>query len=208
MTVSALVVSALMVGATGQVRYAANDERPLATPAPYPTNIVDSTERPGFNGQLWIDRAIVGGAPRQWPVGWGEPGPAHYGAPETFAPSVYVRRDVQVIGISPWLAIENENLYPLENARQFWLKEHGYIGGVRTFINPAVRQGVMDAEAPLAIEPRARFRAPAEAPKIRRRMDVRAPGRDLDGARMFLPDSAPIALRERQAGGPVIVMAD
>jgi len=195
MLLNAVVASLVTTGAAGQVHYAAHDHRPIATPAPYPANIVDDTRRPGFNGRLWVDRTIIGGAPREWPLHWGAPGPAFYGAPETHRADVFVRRGPQVISINAWTAIEPETLYPLENARQFWLKEQGYVGGVRTFVNPRVLRGVAPSE--MVIEPRARFRAPADAPRIQRRMHVSAPGTDLDGARIFLPESAPIAMRSR-----------
>ncbi|MEM7754475.1 MAG: hypothetical protein AAF297_02450 [Planctomycetota bacterium] len=195
MLLSTVAASLITTGAVAQTRYAAHDERPIATPAPYPANIVDDTRRPGFNGRLWVDRTIVGGAPREWPLDLGGPGPAFYGAPDSQRADVFVRRDAQVIAINGWNSIEPETLYPLENARQFWLKEQGYTGGVRTFINPAVLRGVTPRE--VVIEPRAKFRTPADAPRIQRRMHVSLPAHDVSEVRIFLPDTAPIAMRTR-----------
>ncbi|MEL7474064.1 MAG: hypothetical protein AAGK04_12170 [Planctomycetota bacterium] len=208
MTVTALVASALLMGATGQTGYQANEARPIATPAPYPYNIVDSTSRPGFNGRLWVDRAIVGGAERVWPIGWGDPGPAHFGAAEYTNPIVYVRRDAVVIGVSAWERFDADQAYPVKEAQRFWLQEQNYTGGVRTHIAPAVRQGVVESARPYVIEPRARFRAPADAPKLRQRMQVRVPGRDLEGARVFLPHTAPASMRARLASSTAVARAD
>lgn len=111
--------------------------RRLATIAPYPAGRADDVRRPGFNGRLWIGESNIGPVNTSWPLGWGDPGPAAYGGLDEEFTTVYARIGHLVTGISPWLAIREPGLADFELARNQWLKEEGFIGGVRTFVNDA-----------------------------------------------------------------------
>ena len=106
----------------------------LVTPAPHPGNTVDSPFR-AENGRVWVGRAI------------GEhqtvhaPGAAAYGASVWEEDTIiFVRVNHVPVGISPWNRITASGLQDLERARNLWLKENGYVLGVRTFVNPRYAQ--------------------------------------------------------------------
>lgn len=175
-------------------------EELLATPAPYIQGRADDVHRPGFNGRLWISVPVIGGMSGPWPRGHGNPGPHAYGASWDHAAVVYARVGTQVIALDPWTALGSEGLGHLERARQAWLKERGYVGGVRTFVNDAVIWG--DRQVAAAITPRATIEVPADAPRHRSRMQVNAAAAravlaDGQPVRISLPPNAPAALRER-----------
>jgi hypothetical protein len=119
------------------VGYRVGDQRRIATIAPYPSGRADDVHRPGFNGKLWIGEAHVGPRNTDWPLGWGDPGPAAYGALDDQFARVYARVGHVVVGVSPWIELPRQQLGRFEAARQEWLKERGYVGGVRTFVNDA-----------------------------------------------------------------------
>ncbi|MCW5775273.1 MAG: hypothetical protein KIS87_02350 [Phycisphaeraceae bacterium] len=121
--------------------------RLLATMPPYPTNRVDDTRRPGFNGRVWIGETFTSGPRTDWPLGWGDPGPTYYGADQRDLSLVYVRVGHQVVAIRPWIAIPETGLRHLENGRQEWLRERGFVGGVRTHIPDSQRTGATVASA-------------------------------------------------------------
>ncbi len=85
----------------------------------------------------------------------------------------------------------------IRHARNVWLREHGYAGGVRTFKNP-VRGGADSARG--TPEPAGWFRKPAEFPRTRSSEHVRMslpPGIDpRAAARLRAMESAPVASRE------------
>lgn len=157
-------------------------DRPIATVAPYPQNMADDVRRPGFNGRLWVGRAIVG------------PGNGPYACPETEAYGaygdedalVYVRVGLITIGITPWERVRPENLRQLRRAQDFWLAERGYTGGVRTHVNDLyARQhhasaGLAAAEAPARLErtglpePRGVIELSPETPRVKSRIRVEA----------------------------------
>lgn len=101
----------------------------LLTPAPHAGNTVDSPFR-AENGRVWTDRAI--GAQQTIHA----PGAASYGAPASEEDAlIYVRVNNVSVAINPWDRIDTGGLAHLERARNLWLKENGYVLGVRTFIN-------------------------------------------------------------------------
>src|SRR5438874_5197288 len=130
---AAAIVSAGMVD--GGHRYS---RRPIATAAPYPAGLADDVRRPGFNGRMWVSRPLLG-ARQEGPyaVDEGSPGSEAYGAFDHAAATVYARVGHILVGVSPWQSINQGGLKRLEAARNFWLKEQGYTGGVRTMINDA-----------------------------------------------------------------------
>lgn len=176
----------------------------LATRPPYPLNRADDVQRPGFNGREWIGRPAIGGVDTGYPLGWRDPGPAAYGAAEDACPRVWVKVGTEAISINPWEKISEGGLSRLENARNEWLEQHGYVGGVRTFTNDAVRFGGM---RPLSaqIQPRATFEWPADQPRFQHRQQVHneqgaTPGVVLRaGDRVSWPMSAPAEVVARAA---------
>lgn len=183
----------------------------LATRPPYPYNRADDVRRPGFNGREWIGRPVIGGVDTGYPIGWADPGPAAYGADELDAPRVWVKVGTEAISINPWEEFNEEGLNRLERARNEWLAQHGYVGGVRTFTNDALRYGAMPA-ASARIEPRASFEWPIDQPRFQRRQQVHneqgaSPAVVLRaGDRVSWPMGAPadvIARAERKTAGEV-----
>ncbi|TVQ62707.1 MAG: hypothetical protein EA378_05100 [Phycisphaerales bacterium] len=151
------------------------------------------------SGRLWVGRDFIGGAERPLPLLRREPGPTAYGAPSADLRLIRARINNSVVGINPWARIHGiGSLETLESARNQWLKENGYTGGVRTFVNPRHRESYLNSPAgrrhALAayahqgqhratprhpgdrptgeIRPRATFELPADMPRFTPRMQV------------------------------------
>ncbi len=150
------------------------------------------------NGRLWISRPIIGGMPDAQRLGWGDPGPAAYGASEADFSQVYARTNTLVQTVYPWIQIPAGGLNHLEQARVEWLKQNGYVGGVRTFVNDLyMPQQFASAEgipARREIMPRATIQVPADMPAFRHRQQVM---HLQPGDRISLPHNAPQALLAR-----------
>jgi hypothetical protein len=194
-------------GAYGTL-YAGNG--PLATRAPYPGNTVDDVHRPGFNGRLWVGRPILGGTHGPYPSTWPSPGPEAYGALDNEDARLYTTVGHLTIPLSPWIELPGSGLQRLDEARSWWLKEQGYVGGVRTFVNdaylPPCADGACGAGANAGnkgeIKPSATIRLPDDMPRVRGRMRVNAQPQDLPGegpARISWPLNAPREAVERTA---------
>lgn len=114
-----------------------HDGRLLATPSPLPANGVYSVRGFGYNHREWVSRGIT----REYvpSIDWGGPGPAHYGAHEDDFARVYVRRGSAMVVVSPWVSLGDTGHQDLERARVQWLKEYGFVGGVRSFHNDRAR---------------------------------------------------------------------
>lgn len=159
--------------------------RQIATPRPYPANVADSVHRPGFNGRLWVGNVVMGGVDLPPAPDQGSPGPASYGAHPGGREQVYVRVGQLVVAINPWQEWNTNTHARFEAARQEWLAEHNYTGGVRTFMNDAALvtehhgahadADVAPETSPRAIRPRAIIELAPDAPRIRHRMRVQAP---------------------------------
>ncbi len=160
--------------------------RLVATPRPYPAGRVDDVHRPGFS-RVWIGRTARsregdGGMPA-YPLDWRSPGPAAYGAAEDDGSIAYIRVGHNIVAITPW---ERQSFSLLEEGRRQWLDEHGYTGGVRTFVSDAtLRTARSGAEhGPLADrpatadradpEPRIIIELPEDMPRQKSRMRVEA----------------------------------
>ena len=152
-------------------------ERTLVMPPEYPYEIADSVRRPNFGGKLWISsNTIIGGQPsyRYGPV---SPGAAYYGAPERSNGAIPVRVQHLITTVGPWQRVgtvgsgAQGNLARMERGRNQWLKENGYTGGTRTFVNAALYNPERTASA---IQPRATIILPPDAPRMRKRLEVRA----------------------------------
>jgi hypothetical protein len=157
--------------------------RPIASRAPYPAAVADDVRRPGFNGRVWVSRPIIGSMQQgPFPVGWGSPGPEAYGGFDNQDAEVYARVGHQVVGINPWESINSDGLKRFEAARNFWLQEQGYTGGVRTFINDLYLWKQAESQpteehasaVPPTPMPRATITLPADMPPQRRRIRVDA----------------------------------
>ncbi len=151
------------------------DSRPLATRPAYPHGRADDVRRPGFNGKEWRGESIVGGR-TEWPAAWRDPGPAAYGALGHEDAIVYARVGEVVVAFSPW---EHPGNARLEYARQAWLKENGYVGGVRTFVNDTLhRPEALASAEPAArkheIVPRAIITIPIDIPRFKGHQEVKA----------------------------------
>lgn len=183
MLVSVVAIAALTVDTNDVTLFlgpGGSLNRPISTIAPYPPGMADSVRRPGFNGRLWVSRPVIGGLEGPYPLGWGPPGPEAYGAFDNQWASVPARVGLLVVDITPWQSINSEGLHRLENARQFWLQEQGYTGGVRTFVNdlyvwkPDAASPAQHADASETPAPRATIQLPADMPRQRRRIRVDA----------------------------------
>ena len=167
------------VAAQAQTRVERNfrdrDSHALATRPAYPHGRADDVRRPGFNGKEWHGESIVGGR-TQWPAAWRDPGPAAYGAIGAEDAVVYARVGEVVVAFSPW---EHPGNARLEYARQAWLKENGYVGGVRTFVNDTLKRAEAVASAEPAakkheIVPRAIITVPIDIPRFKGHQEVKS----------------------------------
>ncbi|MCC6678832.1 MAG: hypothetical protein IT436_17010 [Phycisphaerales bacterium] len=198
--ISAVAASVSVAGAEEQIIGGSL----LATRPPYPLNRADDVHRPGFNGREWIGRPVIGGVDTGYPIGWRDPGPAGYGADEHDSPRVWIKVGTETISINPWEEISTGGLSRLENARNEWLAQHGYVGGVRTFVNDSLRYGGMST-ASADIQPRASFEWPIDQPRFKHRQQVHneqgaAPAVVLRaGDRVSWPMSAPADIVARAA---------
>ncbi len=132
MLASALIVASFCGGAPYTP---GNYDRPIASRPDYPAGMADDVRRPGFNGRLHVTRPIMGALQGPWAEAQPAPGPDHYGAYLNPCDAVPARVGLLVISISPWAEWTEQGHKGLEEARQFWLSENGYTGGVRTFVN-------------------------------------------------------------------------
>lgn len=108
----------------------------LVTPPPEDESRVYTPGYSANHARLWVGDDVKDIASRR---AWREnPGRVAYGAVEhNDAGRVHIRANDLVVTISPWQQVEGETYQNREAARQQWLKERGYTGGVRTFVNPA-----------------------------------------------------------------------
>jgi hypothetical protein len=157
--------------------------RLVASPRPYPAGRVDDVHRPGFS-RVWIGRTARsregdGGSPRS-PLDWRSPGPAAYGAAEDDASVAYIRVGHNIVAISPW---ERQSFSRLEEGRRQWLDEHGYTGGVRTFVSDesirlvrseGMREPLASKPARAEPEPRLIIELPEDMPRQKSRLRVDA----------------------------------
>lgn len=190
--------AAVTTSTTGIVRFNNTIGRGKALRTPYITN--DPHGHAWANGRVWQSENVFigpGATARDWRENCEEPGPAAFGVSKHDRTTILVQVGTQKIGISPWQRLEGNAMRRFENARVQWLYEHGYFTGVRTFVNDAyaqpthveardlqMREPIDDAYTmrddavtkPVRfedIQPRATIRIPADAPRFRKRMQVR-----------------------------------
>ncbi len=181
---NAALIALAISAATGPIHtpgFSHGGQRSLATPRLYPEARADSVRRPGFNGRLWVGTITVGPYDVEYATDEGNPGPTAYGAVD-HNDRVLARIGTEVVGFSPWGVFGGDGLQRFETARQEWLKEQGYTGGVRTFVNDAYLIGapvlltLADEPAPAGtrvIQPRAIIEIAPEVTRFRKRMHVR-----------------------------------
>ncbi|MBL8747484.1 MAG: hypothetical protein JNK58_14155 [Phycisphaerae bacterium] len=156
----------------------------LITPAPFPSNRVDSPDRIE-NGRIWAARSPIGNRTPIRELTRGLPGAASLGAhPDALDEIVWVQPEeiTTPIAISPWQQVDAHTLRQIQRQEPFlgrtvdspesarllgelrrgqhqWLREQGYILTVRTHVNAAAmgradRGGADPAIRPTSIKPR------------------------------------------------------
>lgn len=190
------------------------DGRRLATRAAYPAGRADDVRRPGFNGRLWLGERCIGGETPDWSSpafwDWAGPGPVAYGAVGSELQTVHARVGQLAVGINPWEAFNGAGMGDFDAARNEWLKERGYVGGVRTFVNDLyVDRYINPMTQRIAVTPRATIELPADMPRFRSREQVMHEMGSVKPAvkqytRISLPPSAPLAMNERLVSNRVV----
>lgn len=149
----------------------------IASKPSYQAAMADDAHRPGFNGRLWMTRPIMG--PGHGPYAQvGDELRQAYGAPPGDDTLILARHNQTLQLISPWRAMDSRVFSGLEADRQQWLRDNGYTGGVRTFVNDAyVGHGPMHGPQGMhgdhaVNEPRAVIEIDPTVTKFRKRMRV------------------------------------
>jgi len=162
-------------------------------------NAFSATPSPSsINGRLFMGAVAIGPGSTQ-----PHDAPAAYGAADKADAVVQVsvpglfgfETGQRTYAISPWHPVTTpsggnnwSNPYKtghrklaarVEAARQQWLKDNNFVGGVRTFVNDSVAGKVPSKAAaeqsPKAIEPRAVIELPPEMPRVRSKVRVLGP---------------------------------
>ncbi|MBX3384674.1 MAG: hypothetical protein KF864_14315 [Phycisphaeraceae bacterium] len=148
------------------------------------------------NGRLWVGRPIIGGVTGSVREN-AEDGAASYGAygmgRETIVvrvPGMFAFEQARYGEIRPWEPVRTDNASPysnaftrvhskmarrLEEARQDWLKENNFVGGVRTFVNDAALLAPATHASGARPEPRGVIELAPDTPRFKSRMRVQAP---------------------------------
>jgi len=143
------------------------------------THLAECSPSRPITGNLWQGQVIIGGMHSASCCGCEEPGPCAYGARGVEA-SVPVQVGQLRVPISPWKRWNDRSYRQFEAARQQWLRENGYVGEVRTFMNDLVyaHHGHEHAQADttgIDLTPKATIVLPADMPRMKSRMQVEAP---------------------------------
>jgi hypothetical protein len=198
--ISMLVIAATLGAADGLGAGSTGLYSPARDPRP-----IAGVPAAQVNGRLFVSRPIIGPQPGPSVVHTGVPGAEYYGAVNASDARVPARVGHLVVTISPWEGIEQPGLRRFEEARQFWLHENNYTGGVRTFINDLhlwepPRRGHVDGAGVETIrgvpEPRATIQLNPDAPRQRRPLRV---DRGEQPARISWPHVAPVQIVDRSA---------
>jgi hypothetical protein len=125
------LLAVAVMAASAQIALACPGERLVATCPPAARTHVRQGDDAGTNGRLWRSRPLVNGGPEHRSTG--NPGAEAYGAWGEEDQVVHVRIGRTTVPISPWQQYTLGGMQTFERARQQWLSENGYTGGVRTF---------------------------------------------------------------------------
>ncbi|VAX42618.1 hypothetical protein MNBD_PLANCTO03-962 [hydrothermal vent metagenome] len=117
----------------------------LATLPPEDVTRVYTPGYSDYSGRLWIGEDVRDIRSRR--ATRRNPGKLAYGAADAHHSKVKVKVGSLVVSLSPWQQIEGEGWANFERGRQQWLAEHGYTGGVRTFVSPARVRAIQAAQA-------------------------------------------------------------
>ncbi|MBX3376763.1 MAG: hypothetical protein KF678_07150 [Phycisphaeraceae bacterium] len=216
--VGTMVGAALLFSSMGWWHDNTRLGRPIATAAAYPVGMADDVHRPGFNGRLHVTRPVIGGM--QGPYATEASLLAdRYGAFGDEYAVVYARVGSLVVGINAFEPITKNGLRRFEQARNFWLQEQGYTGGVRTFVNDAYlfrkADGSPRAESSAKPEPLATIKLPDDMPRRKNRLRVEATPPNTPAiaalaegsARLSWPAAAPAeAVARTEAHGHIITL--
>lgn len=176
----------------------------LATRAPYPAKTADDVDRPGFSVG-WSTRAIVGGV-NEWNAYPYATDAAAYGAYGAENSVALVRVGPYVVPVDPWTPVSQEGSRAtrevrgrLERGRQEWLRERGFVGQVRTFVNDAVG---LDASRARGSEAQRVDRPVAKFVGVSRTSDAPAMSDSMNDAKSDLGQRAEAseASREKDSG--------
>jgi hypothetical protein len=146
----------------------------LATMRSHPINTADCVHRPGFNGRVWNARPINGPGCDHPCHAWPAPGPAAYGAGGCDDAVVVGIVNHTLVTFSPWIKFHGETMKGYEQVRRQWLRENGYTGGVRTFVNDAPMPSDEAGAQSSLPEPRAIIELAPDAPRAKSRLRVDA----------------------------------
>jgi hypothetical protein len=118
----------------------------LIEPEPSPADWFVTREIPEAGpGRVWLGGAMVGSDPVATSPGL-DPAAQRYGAAAFSDERAIVRVHTQVISLDPFVPLHQAGLGSLERARIAYLREVGYAGSVRTFVNPGTgRRSEADA---------------------------------------------------------------
>jgi len=161
----------------------------VAERASFPQGRADSVNRPGYNGRGWSGESCVGGVDR-WTL---DENAARYGAVADADLTIPVRVGQYVVQVNPFERIDatgkempRKYLAAIEDARNQWLKDHGYVGGVRSFTNSTA--ATQPKASAIDLTPKAVFPAPTDQPRFRNKMEVRVKPVGIQGVtRVSLP---------------------
>jgi hypothetical protein len=199
-TTMVLATSAILAAAPDDIARDAVAQWPVAKASTGAALGLDDPHRADINGKVWIGRPLIGG------VDTGDKATSHaseYGAYDERTGRVYISvpglfpfQTSIVTAIDPWQkqndrsTVRNDWSNPysnahnkladrLEEARQAWLKDNGYVGGVRTFVNDATLYRTKPENAPQSngegkIEPRATIQLSPDAARRSRPLRVEA----------------------------------
>lgn len=123
---------------------------------------------PARNGVVWSSGASAG--PRS-PDMRCTTEATRYGAAGAEDARVQVRVGFRVISFSPWYPIDNIRMF--EDARRKWLADHGYTGGVRTFVREESVREASEHATEMKIKPRAIIEIAPDVPRLKGRPQVR-----------------------------------
>jgi len=208
MTLLASAATATMLGVNPYGEFLPHRDQHLVEPRPYPPNRVDSPARLE-NGRLWRARTPVGSRTpiAEQVYGYGHRGAAWHGAPvEANHRRIFVRVNHVPIAISPWRPFTENGFKHFREAQNIWLREHGWVGGVRTHVNARYLDDADRADSP---KPRATIRLHGEPRSPRMRVErlghdvrIRKPAiaRVVGPPRVVVPPSESLAQSDENEG--------
>ncbi len=171
----------------------------LATMRAYPANTADCVHRDGFNGRIWNSRPINGPGCDHASFAWPAPGPAAYGAHGCDDAVVFGIVNHTLVSFSPWIKFHGETMKGYEAVRRQWLRENGFTGGVRTFVNDNPMPSEEAGKQTGLPEPRAIIELAPDAPRAKSRLRVEA-GPSLPMMKVRTSEGKAVAMKVSKPG--------